>query len=73
MMTKTTINYLTELRDRLSKAADELTRLRSTAITVETIVRLHGKIEGVNLAISYLDEEIRQLRNDMLLGDALDG
>lgn len=47
------------LRDRLQKAASELGHiLRRPHNSIES-ARLRGKIEGVNLALSYLDEERR--------------
>lgn len=49
-------------RVRLTKAVEILNTLIREARTDDEVVRLMGKREGVNLALSYVNEEIRMRR-----------
>lgn len=52
---------LADLRTRSLAAVDRLNKMAETH-KGETKVRLKGKIEGVHLVLSYLDEAIRIAR-----------
>lgn len=52
---------LLELRERLENAATQLKQLKSKAIEQTTRTRLAGKIQGVELALGYLEEQIYSL------------
>ena len=52
---------MVDLRDRLVRATSELDTLRNKAAELHNLTehaRLAGKLEGVRLALSYLDELI---------------
>lgn len=51
---------LLDLRDRLIRASENLDELRNKAAlhNMSEYGRLAGKLEGVRLALSYLDEAI---------------
>lgn len=61
-MTNQTITCLTENFERMERAVRSLKALRDTAIHEDTRLRLNGKIEGVELAMGYLHEDIREHR-----------
>lgn len=52
---------LLDLRDRLIRASESIDDLRNKAAALHNMgeySRLDGKLEGVRLALSYLDETI---------------
>lgn len=52
---------LIDLRDRLVRATETIDDLRNKAAALHNLTehaRLAGKLEGVRLALSYLDESI---------------
>lgn len=51
--------WLDETRARLGRAVERLDEKRREARSTFELKRLEGKIEGVKLALSYLDEESR--------------
>jgi hypothetical protein len=58
------VNLETALRYRLERAARELEQIvvrtkPDDRNGVDEVIRLGGKIAGVKLALSYLDEEVR--------------
>jgi len=59
----TTNPVLTDLRERLVRAHEACAELCND-ISYESSRRLRGKIQGISLAISYVDEYLR----DPLLG-----
>lgn len=56
--TRGTVDLLHDLEDRLERAADEVGRITEVAMYPENI-RLRGKGEGIRLALSYLQETLR--------------
>lgn len=51
---------ITLLRERLENGVEFLTEMKETyGISALEELRLAGKLEGVKLALSYLDEEMR--------------
>lgn len=61
-MSNQTITCLTDNYERMESAVRALKALRDTAIHEDTRLRLNGKIEGVELAMGYLHEGIRECR-----------
>lgn len=61
-MTNQTITCLTDNYERMEKAVRQLKELRDSSIRDSTKLRLNGKIEGVELAMGYLHEDIREHR-----------
>lgn len=52
---------LLDLRERLSEKGEMLWRLASAASSAHERFRLYGKCEGVRLALSVVDECVRQV------------
>jgi hypothetical protein len=61
-MPATTLDVLTDLRDRCQDAVRNLQAIDVGGRSPFERARLNGKIEGVKLALSYLDETIRGLQ-----------
>jgi hypothetical protein len=60
-MVQSPVPSLLDLRDRLVRAAGSVDDLRNKAAALHNLTehaRLAGKLEGVRLALSYLDETI---------------
>lgn len=58
-----TLRLLLDYRDRLEKASRSLDDLRNKAAALHNTSeysRLDGKLEGVRLALSYLDEMVER-------------
>lgn len=53
------MSELKDLRDRLKGAVIQLERVRVTRNNYTDHARLTGKIQGVELALSYIEEELR--------------
>lgn len=54
------IDRLLDLRCRAAKAAEAVAEMEKIAKSRGGDgVRLHGKVDGINLVISYLDETLR--------------
>lgn len=61
-MTTTTEEHLQELLDRLERARAGLDALALSATYAEAS-RLAAKADGINVAYSYVQEELRLVRN----------
>ena len=58
----TPLEALTELRDRTTKAYQELSRLSREANNVAEHERLRAKASGVGLVLSYIEDAMRDVR-----------
>lgn len=61
-MTDDVVRLLTDLRERLCRAGDELEGLAQRSAASHAVTeygRITGKQEGVKLAVSYVDEYLR--------------
>ena len=63
-MTNQTITCLIENYERMEKAVVTLRELRDNAILKDTKLRLTGKIQGVEVAMGYIHEDIRRFRDE---------
>ena len=63
-MTNPTITCLTDLEERMSKAVSTIKELKDSAINETTKARLKGKLEGMEVALGYVHETLREERRN---------
>lgn len=63
-MRNPTITCLTELQERMESAVATLSELKDSAIDERNKMRLKGKMQGMEIALGYVHELIRQERRN---------
>lgn len=61
-MKNPTITCLIELEERMERAVGALKELRDSAIDNNNKMRLNGKLQGMEIALGYVHETIREER-----------